>query len=210
MKDLLIIGARGFGREIFAAAQDCIGFGTAFTIKGFLDDNPHALDTTPGYPPIIDSVEHYQPTDNDVFVCALGDPKWQKHYADIMLEKGGQFINLIHHTAAIGKNTTLGIGCIILGDVGISCDITIGDFVTCQSRVLMGHDVIIGNHCHIGSLSHLGGHVQVGNSTTIHPGAIILPRVKIGDQCVIGAGSVVIRKVKDGDTVFGNPAKKLL
>lgn len=209
MKDLLIIGARGFGREIFAAAQDCIGFGTAFTIKGFLDDNPHALDTTPGYPPIIDSVEHYQPTYNDVFVCALGDPKWQKHYADIMLEKGGQFINLIHPTATIGKNTTLGVGCIILRDVGISCDITIGDFVTCQSRAIMGHDVKIGSFCHFGSYSFMGGYVQVGDLSTVHPGSIILPHVKIGAQCIVGAGSVVIKKVKDGETVYGNPAKRL-
>ena len=209
MKDLLIIGARGFGREISIVAQECKGYGTEFAIKGFLDDNPHALDTTPGYPPIIDSVEHYKPTDNDVFVCALGDPKWQKHYADIMLEKGGKFINLIHPTATIGKNTTLGAGCIILRDVGISCDITIGDFVTCQSRAIMGHDVKVGSFCHIGSYSFMGGYVQVGDLSTVHPGSIILPHVKIGTQCIVGAGSVVIKKVKDGETVFGNPAKRL-
>lgn len=209
MKELLIIGARGFGREIFAAAQESIGYGTEFTIKGFLDDNSHALDTTPGYPTIVDSVEHYQPTDNDVFVCALGNPEWQKHYADIVLGKGGQFINLIHPTAIIGQNSTMGIGCIILRDVGISCDISMGDFVTCQSRAIMGHDVKIGSFCHIGSYSFMGGYVQVGDLTTVHPGAIILPHVKIGNHCTVGAGSVVIRKVKEGDTVFGNPAKRL-
>ena len=209
MKDLLIIGARGFGREIYAAAQESIGYGAEFTIKGFLDDNSHALDTTPGYPPIVDSVEHYQPTDNDVFVCALGNPEWQKHYADIILEKGGHFINLVHPSATIGQNSTIGIGCIILRDVGISCDISLGDFVTCQSRAIMGHDVKIGSFCHIGSYSFMGGYVQVGELTTVHPGAIILPHVKIGNHCTVGAGSVVIRKVKEGDTVFGNPAKRL-
>ena len=209
MKDLLIIGARGFGREISIVAQECIGHGTEFIIKGFLDDNPHALDTTPGYPPIIDSVENYQPTEHDVFVCALGDPKWQKHYADIVLDKGGRFINLIHYTAKIGKNAAMGTGCIIDSDVIVSCDVSIGDFVTCQSRSIMGHDVQIGDFCHMGSNVFLGGYAQVGDLSTIHPGAIILPHIKIGARCVVGAGSVVIKKVKDEETVFGNPAKRL-
>ena len=134
MKGLVIIGARGFGREVSEAAKDCIGFGTEFVVKGFLDDDPHALDTTPGYPPILGPVEDYQPAGDDVFACGLGAPRWQKHYADIILQKGGRFINLIHRTATIGKNTVLGSGCIILRGVDISCDITLGDFVTCQQK----------------------------------------------------------------------------
>ena len=35
MKNLLIIGARGFGREIYNLALESIGYGTEFTIKGF-------------------------------------------------------------------------------------------------------------------------------------------------------------------------------
>ena len=209
MKDLVIIGARGFGREIYGAALECKGYGTEYRVKGFLDDNSHALDSMPGYPPILDSVEHYQLEENDVFVCALGEPKWQKHYVGIIQEKGGQFISLIHPTASIGNNTAFGTGCFILRDVILSCDITLGDFVTCQGRGILGNDVRIGNFCHLGSYSFMGGYAQVGDLTTIHPGSIILPHVKIGSQCTVGAGSVVIKKVKDSETVFGNPAKKL-
>ena len=209
MKDLLIIGARGFGREISLTVPYFIGFQTEFTLKGFLDDKADALDETPGYPPIIDSVEHYVPQENDVFICALGDPNWVHHYAQIIQEKGGKFINLIHRTASISHNTRLGSGCIVLNDVGISCDITIGDFVTFQTRSILGHDVKVGNYCHIGANVFMGGGAIIGDYTTVHPGAIILPHVKVGDQCVVGAGSVVIRKVKDGDTVYGNPAKLL-
>lgn len=209
MKDLLIIGARGFGREIFGLAQMCVGYNSDFTIKGFLDDNSHALDNTPGYPPIIDSVENYQPRENDVFACALGDPRWKKHYAEIIKNKGGHFINLIHQAAGIGKNTRMGTGCIIMDNVGISCDIVLEDFVTLQSRLILGHDVRIGSFCHLGATCFLGGYVQLGSLTTVHPGSIILPHMKVGNQCTVGAGAVVIKKVKDGETVYGNPAKVL-
>ena len=44
MKHLLIIGARGFGREVYDLAMDCIEAGAEFDIKGFLDDKKDALD----------------------------------------------------------------------------------------------------------------------------------------------------------------------
>lgn len=53
MKNLLIIGARGFGREIYNLALESIGYGTEFTIKGFLDDKKEVLDGYDGYPSII-------------------------------------------------------------------------------------------------------------------------------------------------------------
>ena len=51
MKNLIIIGAGGFGRELLSAAREAIGFGEQFRVKGYLDANPAALDRFVGYPP---------------------------------------------------------------------------------------------------------------------------------------------------------------
>ena len=67
MKELIIIGARGFGREVYSLAKDCQEARNDFVIKGFLDDNTDALSGMAGYPPILDSVEHYIPTANDLY-----------------------------------------------------------------------------------------------------------------------------------------------
>jgi len=209
MKQLLIIGARGWGREVFNMLPGCIGFGEEFEVKGYLDDKTDALEGILGYPPIIDSVEHYVIQPDDVFICALGDAHWKKYYAEIVISKGGAFINLIHKTAEIGMNTQIGKGCIITGNVGISCDIKVGDFVTFQAYSIVGHDVKIGNYCHLGTRSFMGGYSELGEATTIQTSSIILPHVKVGRDCMVGAGAVVIKKLKDGTTVYGNPAKKL-
>lgn len=209
MRHLVIIGARGWGREVFALAKHCRGYGEEFDIKGFLDDKKTALDDTPGYPPIIDSVEHYVPQADDVFTCAMGDASWKRHYAEIMLRKGGNFISLIHKNAYVGQNTRMGKGCIVCNDVSISCDIEIGDFVTFQRLVDIGHDVRIGNYAHLGTKSFMGGFSELGEESTIQTSSIVLPHVKVGNNCLVGAGAVAIRNVKDGQTVYGNPAKVL-
>lgn len=209
MKHLLIIGARGWGREAYALAQQSIGYLEEFDIRGFLDDDSNALDGKPDYPPIIDSVEHYEPQPDDVFICALGDAHWRRHYAEIILNKGGEFINLIHKKAFIGKNTSIGIGCIIDSDVSISCDIKVGNFVTFQRLSDIGHDCVIDDFAHLGCKSFMGGYAHLGEESTIQTSAIILPHVTVGKNCIVGAGAVAIRKVKDGQTVYGNPAKVL-
>lgn len=210
MKHLLIIGARGFGREVYSIACESIGFGETFDIKGFLDDKVDALKGKDGYPPILGSVEDYNVEKDDVFICALGDVNYKKKYASIILQKNGEFISLIHNTVTIGKNSTFGKGCIFSRYASISCDIKIGDFVTISTKAGLGHDVIIGNWCHVGGLTNISGFVRIGDSVTIHPGSNITPHRNIGSNSTIGVGSVVVSNVKEGTTVFGNPARRMM
>ena len=57
MKHLLIVGAGGFGREMFGAAREAVGYGTEFDIKGFLDARADALAGFQGYPPVVATPE---------------------------------------------------------------------------------------------------------------------------------------------------------
>lgn len=209
MKHLIIVGARGWGREIYAIAQNCIGYNVDFDIKGFLDDKKDVLDGMSGYPPILNSPENYEIKPNDVFFVALGDAHWKKHYVEIMFSKGAKFINLIHKQSTIGKNTSIGIGCVVDSNVNISCDIIIGNFVTFQGYAIIGHDVKIANYAHLGVRTFMGGYSELGEAATLQTGSIVLPHVHVGDNAKVGAGSVAIRKVKNNTTVFGIPAKNL-
>jgi sugar O-acyltransferase (sialic acid O-acetyltransferase NeuD family) len=211
MKHLLIIGARGFGREVYRTfVHEKSYISGEMDVKGFLDDKADALDGLDGnWPPIIGSVETYEIQEDDVFFCALGDPHWRKHYTDIILNKNGEFINIIHMTAMVSPYAKIGTGCFIGAFTTVSPNVTIGNQVMIQSYDDFGHDSVIGDYASIESYVFLGGCAKVGEFSTMHTKSSIIPHKSIGKECVVGFGSVVMRNFKDGTHVFGNPAKKM-
>ena len=209
MKRLIIIGARGYGREVYSLAKKAIGINEEFSIKGFLDDKSDALEGFDNYPPIIGNVEDYEIEANDVFICALGSTQWKKHYIEIILKKGGFFINLIDKTVIINENVTIGIGCIISENCVLSNDVKINDFTTIHCFSVFGHDTKIGKYVHIGAYCFFGGFVVVDDEATIYVRSTILDRLNIGKQSTVGVASLVIKNAKANTTVFGNPAKVL-
>lgn len=208
MKKLLIIGARGFGREVYDLALDCIEAGADFTIKGFLDDKNDALDGFSGYPPVLSSVEDYIPEEDDVFICGLGSPEWRRFYTEKVLNKGGKFTTLISPYAIIRRTAHIGVGCIITASSNISMDVHVGDHCAILSSAV-GHDVNIGQYSVLSGRVSLNGFVQVGEQAYIACGAIVAPHKKIGEFATVGTGSVVISNVKPHSKVFGNPARKM-
>ena len=210
MKHLLIIGARGFGRAVCDLAYDMPQYQKEFDIKGFLDDKADALDGYNNYPPIVGMVETYVIQPDDVFICALGDVHYKKHYAELILNRGGQFYTIIHPSAHKGRNVQIGKGCIIAGNVWLDSDAHIRDFVTIQSGAQIGHDVEIGDWAIIDSLCFLGGFVRIETLTTIHPHSSIIPHISIGAGAIVNIASVVIRDVKRDAVVMGNPAREMI
>ena len=210
MKNLIVLGAGGFGREVYNSALESIGYGEEFEVKGFLDDNVHALDLFEGYPPIMGTIDEYEPQVDDVFVCAVGVVKTRRMLSEKIMSKGGSFQTLIHKTAYIGRNAKVGEGCIILAGARIHCDVTVGKYVIVQPYSIIGHDVQVGDWTLINALADCGGMSKVGEMVTLHTTSFILPQSVIEDGATVGAGSVVLRKVKAGMTVMGVPAKPVL
>lgn len=209
MKNLIIIGARGYGREVCGLARQCSGYNTEYVIKGFLDDKLDALQGFENYPEIISSVEKYEIQENDVFVCALGSVQWKKHYVEIILSKRGKFINLIHPTVIFTSNVKLGNGLIIFMYSNISNDCIVDDFVTIQGFVAIGHDSKIGKWSHINAYSFTGGYAILEEEVCLNTRSTVLPHIIVRKGATVGAASLVIKNVKEGTTVFGVPAKRI-
>lgn len=208
MKNLIIIAAGGLGRTLYGMAETCLGYGTDFIVKGFIDDNLNALDGFDNYPPVLGKISEYQPEKDDVFVCSVGGPSRRKCIEEI-ISKGGEFISLIHNTARICHNAKLGKGNIICAFTSVGVDVVMGDYNLVQSHTVIGHDVIIGDWNRIDTHVTCVGGTKICNETDIYTSAVLNHGVIVEDGAHVGACSFVIKKVKAGTTVFGNPAKVL-
>lgn len=211
MKHLIIIGARGWGREVYAGAIGTKAYRDGeYDVKGFLDSKADAFEGLKGnYPPIICAPEDYEIQPDDVFFVAMGDPKWRRYYAEMMQAKGAQFISIVDDGANINPNSTIEEGCFIPRWSVVSDNAHLGKHVMIHSYVTVSHDVIVNDYSSIESYCFLGGGAAVGEDSVIHVRSNILPHKRVGNNVVVGTNSVVIRNVPDGQHVLGNPAQKI-
>jgi len=208
MKNLIIVGAGGFGREVFTWAKMHPDCGREWRIAGFLDDNLFALDRF-DYPiSIIGSIADYRPVEEDVCVCAIGAPLIKQAVCERLLGRSAKFISLVHPSAILGSNVQLGQGVIVCPYAVVTCDVQIGDFVAINCHSTVGHDAKIGHWVTLSGHCDVTGQAELGDRVFLGSGARILPSKKVGSDALIGAGAVVIQGVAAGMKVFGNPARR--
>ncbi|AZF04445.1 NeuD/PglB/VioB family sugar acetyltransferase [Pseudomonas sp. R5-89-07] len=211
-KKFVIVGAGGFGREVYVWLKDWIDHSDkpeTYKIVGFLDDSSTALGRFSDVPSIISSIDDYVHQDGVFLVCAIADPKIKKAVSDRLIAKGAEFFSLVHPSVIVGTRVVVGVGVVVCPNTILSTDLTVGDFVTINSATTIGHDTSIGRYSTISGHCDVTGGVQLGEGVFMGSHAVVVPKVTVGAFAIIGASSVVIRKVAPGVTVFGVPAKKI-
>lgn len=192
-----------------AAAREAVGYGENFTVKGFLDGNPSALDGFAGYPDIIGTPESYEIMDDDVFITALGNIDSRRRCAGMIEERGGRFVSVVHRSASLGPNVTVGEGSFVAHNAVLTADVKLGRHSCVFHGTVIGHDTVLADFTHVYSLVSVGGGVRIREGAAVFPGARIVPRVEIGEGATVGIGSTVMRDVSAGVTVFGVPAVRM-
>ncbi len=210
-KRLVIVGAGGFGREVHAWAADCrrSDHGVVWSECAFLDNNSHALDDFPIESPVIGSCDTYTPNDQDLLVCAIGDPRAKLAVCRSLQQRGAQFYTLVHPTAVVGERSRLGVGVVLCPHSVVTVDVHLGDFTMLNVAARVGHDATLGPGCTLSGGCDVTGGGRLGEGVFLGANATMLPSARAGDYAKIAAGSVVYRRAPAGATVSGSPAKRL-
>ncbi|NBB79072.1 MAG: hypothetical protein GVY36_06440 [Verrucomicrobia bacterium] len=207
MKRVIIVGAGGFGREVFCWAKDHPDYGSAWVIAGFLDDNPRALEGFNYEVPVLGPINDHQPTANELFLCGIGAPAVKRAACQPLIDRGGVFLTLVHPSVIMGQNIQLGQGVVLCPGVVLTCNIRVGDLALINCLSSAGHDALIGNWATISAHCDMTGQTELGEMAIMGSGARILPGKTVGPRALVGAGSVVLGNVPADSKVFGNPAR---
>lgn len=209
MKDIIIVGASGFGREVLALIEAINLKKPEWNVLGFIDDNLNALEGFRIPYKVLGRISEWKPSGEELYALAIAAPKTKELIVPALKQKGARFATLIAPTASIGERTTLGEGVIMFDQAGVSVDARIGDFVFFNALVGIGHDSVIGDYCTFGPKVCISGYTEMGRCVNVGALASTYPGTKVGDYATIGMNSAAIRRVKSNTTVIGVPAKTL-
>ncbi len=209
MKELIIIGASGFGREVAWLVERINNKRNTWTLKGFLDDDETIQnDSINGYPVLgkTDQVKNYP---NTYFVCAVGESKTREKIIERMkmINPSIKFGTIIDPSVVMSEFVSIGEGTIICAHTIITVNITIGNHVIINLDCTIGHDAIIEDFVTMYPSVNLSGNTRICRCSEMGTGMQIIQVKTIGEGSVIGAGAVVVDNIPSKCMAVGSPAK---
>jgi len=209
LKNLIIVGAGGFGREVFHWLKDWIAFDETrkndFQIKGFISLDPNELDGFDVPVGILGDEESYEFQKDDLFVMGVGQPKIKRKIAERMSK--AEFFTLVHPTAIVCSSAKIGKGVIVCPFSTVSSDVTLGDFVMLNAFASVGHDCEVGDYCVLSGYANLNGFVTLESEVFLGTRATVVASKKVGSQSKISAHALVVSDVPSQTTVLSAAGK---
>ena len=209
MKDLVIVGAGGFGREVAWLVEDINNNNREWNLLGFIDENEqnHGNELN-GYK-VLGGFDYLNNKKNIYYVCAIGNAKVRKEIVEKKCSKYNiKPSNLIHPSVIMSKKyNKMGEGCIICASNIITVNFNLGDHIIVNLDCTIGHDVVINDYVTIYPSVNVSGNCNIGECVELGTGTQVIQGNNIGDRTIVGAGSVVIRNIEGDKVAVGVPTK---
>lgn len=206
MRDLVILGAGGYGADALEVAEAMNEESPRWNILGFLDDDSRKHGAMICDHPVLGGREWLEGRDLDVTIC-LGSPCLRRQVSlDIAARYRVDFPSLIHPAASLSRRARIGAGTVVFAGSVIATNTQIGEHVLVGRNASVGHDLSVGNYVNIFPSATISGHSRIGEGTEIGSNATVIPMMQLGCWSVIGAGAVVTRDLPDNITAVGMPA----
>ena len=209
MRDIIIVGASGHGREVLWLIREMINDGASYRVAGFVDDNPALQGQEVVGVPVLGTLDDLEHQPEAALAMGIGLPTVKAKVMDRLRPFNRDWPPLIAPSARMSPRVEVGEGVTVCAGAVVTTEVRLEAFSLINIGVTLSHDVRVGTYSMVAPGASLAGEVKVGALTSIGTGASVIPRVTIGDGTTIGAGAVVIDDIPDGATAVGVPARRV-
>ena len=209
MKDLYIIGAGGFGREVAWIVERINSIKPTWNLKGFIDDNETLWGSTEGEYHVFGGCEYLSALEDVYVVCAVGSSNVRKKIIEKLKDTSVKFATLVDSSVLYSNSVKIGEGAIVCAGTIITVDVNIGDHVIVNLDCTIGHDAVIDDFVTIYPSVNVSGNVLIGECSELGTGTQIIQGKKVISNTIIGAGAIVVKDCLESGTYVGSPAKKI-
>lgn len=210
MKQIAIVGAGGFGREVEMLIDQINENEKAWEFIGYYDDGVPKGKVI-GQNPVLGNIEQLAATSDQTFVViAVGEPSVKRKIYEVLQRNNSiEYPILVHPNVQIGRNVQIGDGSIICAGNILTVDIVLGIHTILNLSCTIGHDTMLGDYCSIMPGVNISGEVIMKDCVYIGTGAKIINQITINENVKIGSGAVVTKDLEANCTAVGIPAKPL-
>jgi sugar O-acyltransferase (sialic acid O-acetyltransferase NeuD family) len=209
VRDLVILGAGGHGRELLDIVLAMNADDPRWNVVGFLAaDNDHPERVAARGLEVLGDESLVGELRCD-YVVGIGNPATRRR-VDVAAERaGGTPVTLVHPTAIVGGASTIGPGCVLAANAVVTTNVVLGRSVHVNVGASVSHDCRLGDYTILAPGVRLAGGVTTGEGVDLGVGAVVRPATTLGDGAVVGAGAAVVADVEPGAVVAGVPARRL-
>lgn len=211
MKDLIIIGASGFGREVAWLVERINKVNPTWRLIGFIDDDENLRGKEINGYKVLGKTTDVGGYQNAYFICAVGASQIRENIIKKVKEVNPaiKFGTVIDPSVEISETVTIGEGTIICAHTIITVNISIGNHVIINLDCTVGHDVILNDFVTLYPSVNVSGITNIGYAVELGTGMQIIQGKTVGDYSIVGAGAVVVKDIPEKCTAVGSPAKPI-
>lgn len=207
MKDLIIIGAGGFGREVSWLVERINAASPEWNILGFADDNENLHGKTLNGYKVLGGTDVIRNYPSSYAVCCIANTKIRKMLCEKINGFGNKFATLIDPAAIVSDEVTIGEGSVICAGAVITVDIALGRHNIIDVSSTVGHDAVLKDYVTLYPSVNVSGNTVIGEGVELGTGTQVIQGKAVGGNTIVGAGAVVISDLPSNCTAVGVPAR---
>jgi sugar O-acyltransferase (sialic acid O-acetyltransferase NeuD family) len=194
-----IIGAGGFGREVYWSLDFIERIGTVF----FVDDK-----YWDGKNDLILPLSNFNPNEYEV-VIAVGDPRDRFDMVQRLPKETKYFTHIHKSVQILGDDIEIGEGSIICAGTIITTNVKLGKHTHLNLQTTIGHDCEIGNYFTTAPGAKISGNCKIYSCVYVGTNASIKEKLSIHSFTTIGSNAAVVKNIEESGTYVGVPSKKI-